>query len=425
MYLYTMKNNIKWLYFLGAGIYFLQGIEGLPGLSLFFYLKETLHLDVSTIMYIGTITSIAWLIKPLLGYFIDTFFTKKKWMVFSILGSIITCLFLGLSPIISLSLLIGLMTLSSSNTAIRDIATDGLSCIEGKENKNTGQIQATQWGSITIASIFVGLGGGLVAQFCNYKIAFLCLIPFYFLMLFVVNKFKETKQCSSNNCKNCKHFNSCNKYVHESLVLMTNCPNHSKIIESKSHIESIKSYRELFTNKSFVFTCLFLFFYNYSPSFGTPLSFIERDIFGWSKMWMGTLGAIVSAISVLGAIFYFHYSKKLNIRKWLFASVFIGATSSLCYLYFTPFTAVLYGVIFASVGLFIQLIMLDFMARTSLPGKEAVSFALLCSITNFAGTCSSLSGAYLFPKIGLRPLIILSALTSFVCLFFIRKLEIK
>lgn len=290
----------------------MQSFEGLPGLSLFFYLKETLHLTASKIMYIGTITSIAWLVKPFLGYFIDQFFTKKFWIFLSIIGSILTCLFLGLSPIISLMLLIGLMTLGSSNTAIRDIAVDGLSCIEGKENKNTGAIQAIQWGSITVASIFVGLGGGFIAEHYSYKIGFLCLIPLYIGLFFVVNKFKEKKNCTTHNCGNCKHFNSCNKYVHESLVLMTNCPNHSRIIENKSCIESIKSYKELFTNKSFLFSCLFLFFYNYSPSFGTPLSFIERDVFGWSKMWMGALGAIVSAVSVLGAIFYFHYSKRIN-----------------------------------------------------------------------------------------------------------------
>ncbi|HEY0087308.1 MAG TPA: hypothetical protein VGB37_00600, partial [Candidatus Lokiarchaeia archaeon] len=262
------------------------------------------------------------------------------------------------------------------------------------------------------------------AEHFSYKIAFLCLIPLYIGLLFIINKFKETKLAKDYNCNNCKKFNSCLKYVHESLVLVTNCPNHSKIVDSKSCIESIKSYKELFQNKTFMFACLFLFLYNYSPSFGTPLSFIERDIWHWSKMWMGSLSAIVSAISVLGAVFYFHYSKKINIKKWLIASVWIGAVSSLCYLYFTPFTAVFYGIVFASVGLFINLIMLDFMAQTSLPGKEAVSFALLCSITNLAGTCSSLTGAYLFPKIGLPALICLSAITSFACLPLIKKLNI-
>jgi MFS family permease len=417
-----LKNSLKWVYILGIGTYFLQGIEGLPGLSLFFWLKETLHFTPEKIMYIGSITGLAWLIKPIIGIGIDNFLTKKIWLYLSLLGSIIISLIIGFLPILNLPLLIILLTFASSTTAWRDVTTDGISCIEGKLTETTGKIQAIQWGSITIASIIVGLCGGIIAQFWNYKIAFLSLIPFYLILLFIVNKFQES--CPKKNCKNCNQFNSCNRYVHESLVLVTNCPNHSRIIESKSCIESIKSYKELFTNKTFVYACFFLFLYNYSPSFGVPLSFIERDVFGWSKMWMGSLGAIVSGISILGAIFYFHYSKQINLRKWLFASVFVGAISSLCYLYFTPQTAVLYGIVFATVGLFIQLIMLDFMARTSLHGKEAVSFALLCSITNLAATCSSLSGAWLFPIIGLQPLIILSTLTSFACLPLISRLQI-
>jgi hypothetical protein len=69
---------------------------------------------------------------------------------------------------------------------------------------------------------------------------------------------------------------------------------------------------------------------------------------------------------------------------------------------------------------------MDWMAKSSIKGLEATTFALLCGINNLAaGTASSLSGAYLYPKIGLQWLIIASALTSFACLPLIKKLEIK
>ena len=73
-----MNKKLLWIYILSGAIYFTQGIEGLPGLSLFFYLKETLHLDVSKIMYLSLITSIAWGIKPIYGYLVDNYLTKKK-----------------------------------------------------------------------------------------------------------------------------------------------------------------------------------------------------------------------------------------------------------------------------------------------------------------------------------------------------------
>jgi hypothetical protein len=68
-----MKINKKlfWIYLLSSSVYFTQGVEGLPGISLFFYLKETLHFTPEKIMYIGSITGLAWLIKPIFGYLID------------------------------------------------------------------------------------------------------------------------------------------------------------------------------------------------------------------------------------------------------------------------------------------------------------------------------------------------------------------
>jgi predicted MFS family arabinose efflux permease len=190
-------------------------------------------------------------------------------------------------------------------------------------------------------------------------------------------------------------------------------------------LETICSYKELFTNKKFLIGCLFLFLYNFNPSFGTPLFFIERDTFHWSGTFMGILGAITSGISIIGSILYWKFGKKIDIKKCLFWSVFIGAGTTLCYLWFTPISAIIYGIIFSFMGMFIFLNIMAWMAKSTIPGKEATSFALLCSINNLAGTCSGLSGAFLFPKIGLQPLIIVSALTSFACLPLIKKLQIK
>jgi predicted MFS family arabinose efflux permease len=117
--------------------------------------------------------------------------------------------------------------------------------------------------------------------------------------------------------------------------------------------------------------------------------------------------------------------KTIDIKKWLYISVFLGVVTTLCYLKFTPITAVVYGVSFSILGMFIHLILMSWMAKSTLPGKEATSFALLCSISNLAATASSLSGAFLFPRIGLHPLIVVSALTSLLCLPLIKRLEIK
>lgn len=386
------ENKLLWIYLLSASIYFTQGCESLPSLSFFFYLKEKLGFTPEKIMYIGAITGLAWLVKPLWGYLCDNFLSPKKWIILSLLGSISIVGYFGLTTFLPLTLLIVLLFLVGFNAALRDVSVDGIMCIDGKETNTCDKIQAIQWTSITIASILVGLGGGYIADHYTYKIGYLCLIPIYLIIMGIVLRYRST-------------------------VLQHRTSVHV--------LETICSYKELFVNKGFLVACLFLFLYKYNPSFGTPLSFIERDVFKWSGQWMGTLGAIVSCFEIIGAIIFFKICKKINIKKWLYISVFLGAITTLCYLHFTPISAIIYGIAFSILGMFIHLIVMSWMAKTTLPGKEATSFALLCSISNLAATASSLSGAFLFPKIGLQPLIVISALTSFICLPLIRRLEIK
>jgi predicted MFS family arabinose efflux permease len=410
------KTLLK-IYVLSSLIYFAQGIEGLPGLAFFLFLKEKLGFTAEKVMFIGSITGLAWVVKPLWGYLCDNYLSKKKWIILSLLGSIGISLFFGLSPLIPLGVIILMLSLGGANAAIRDVAVDGIMCVDGKANDNCDKIQAIQWTSITIASILVGLGGGYIAQHFTYKMGYLCLIPIYLIIIGVVLKYKPSNK-PKESCETCNYQYCCdfsdNKW----------CQSYERV--KPKFLEQILSYKELFTDKKFLFACLFLFLYKYSPSFGTPLSYIERDTFKWSAQFMGMLGAIVSCFEIVGSIIFFKICKKVKIKKWLYISVFLGAITSLCYLYFTPVTAVVYGIAFAVLGMFIHLIVMSFMAKSTIPGKEATSFALLCSISNLAaGSASSLTGAFLLPKIGLHPLIILSAITSFICLPLIKKLEIE
>ena len=411
-----INNKLLWIYILSASVYFTQGIEGLPGLSLFFYLKEKLHLSPSTIMYLSTITGIAWLIKPIQGFLCDNYLSKKTWIILSLLGSILISFYLGLIAFLPLTILIALMALGSFNATIRDVANDGIMCVEGKEAGECGSIQAIQWTSITFAGIITGLVGGYIADHYSYKVGYLALIPIYLIIMGTVMKYRTTK-ISTDSCKKCNHYECCD------LSDYGICTYYKK--EKNKLWESICSYKELFTNKPFLFACLFIFLYNFAPGFGTPLMFIERDSFHWSGTFMGILGAITSIVSIGGSILYFKFGKKLNVRKCLVWSVFIGAVTTLCYLYFTPVSAIIYGIVFSFIGMFIFLNIMTLMASSTITGKEATSFALLCAINNLAGTASTLSGAWLYPLVGLKPLIIIASLTSFICLPLIRKLEIK
>ena len=339
-------------------------------------------------MVIGTITSLAWVVKPTIGYLIDNFLNKKIWIFLSLGLDIVSVFFIGILPL-PIFTLIALLLINSTNTAFRDVSVDGIMCVEGKAYNATGKIQSIQWISITIAGLITGFAGGYIAEKWDYRIGFLCLLPIYLLVAATTHFYKEAAPTNT-------------RYVGRSFY---------------------QDMKKLFGNKKLIIIALFIFLYRYSPSFGTPLFFIQRDAFKWSKIWIGTLGTISTAFSVAGALLYYKFSQRIKIKKWLYFSVFLGAVTTLSYLYYTPVSAIIYDILYSFIGMFIFLMVMDFMARNTMTGLEATSFALLASFSNLALFSSNLSGAFLLSRIGLKWLIVISALTSFLCLFLINKIE--
>ncbi|MFH0918155.1 MAG: MFS transporter, partial [Candidatus Omnitrophota bacterium] len=345
-----MKNKkLFWIFALSSAVYFTQGIESLPAQGLFYYLKETLNFSADKIMLIGSLTTFAWLVKPLIGYLIDHLFSKRVWIFISLALDIIFVLFLGLMQM-PLFILVALLIVTSGNAAFRDVAVDGIMCVEGKKYQATGKIQSIQWVSILIAGLFTGIGGAFIAQQWGYRVGFLCLIPIYLLVGLPAYFYQEEK------------------------IDKIDLPPATLFADLK----------RLFSDKKILIVGLFIFLYKYSPSFGTPLFFIQRDSFKWGKMWIGTLGTLSTVFGVIGALLYYKFSQKINIKKWLFYSVILGGLTTLSYLYYTELSAVAYDVVYSFLGMFIFLMVMDFMARHSVKGLEATSFALLCSINNLA-----------------------------------------
>ena len=381
-----MTKNIRWLYILASCLFLLEGVEQLPSQATFYLFKETLHYSESTIMYLTSIISIAWLIKPALAFFINQYSTKKMWLIVPGILSIMLSGILGWFTL-PIWLLIFLLAASSAQSAIKNIAFNGMMCEQGKKHGITGKIQSIEWGTLTIASIFVGVIGGWMAQHFTYQICFLTLIPFYALVLLFTFKYKEDRV----------------------------------IIEQKGSFSSI--IHHLLNDRELLLLCLFIFLYNLAPSIGTPLMFIQRDTFHFSKIFIGWLGTIGAGCSVVGSILYYHFSKKINFHKWIFWSVLIGAVNSLCYLYYTPLTCVVYDITNSVIGMFITLMLLDFCAQRTKSGMETVSFALLCATMNLTSALNNVIGGFLLPIVGLNILIIITSFTSFACLPLLKRIK--
>ena len=353
-------------------------------------MKDILHLTPERVMFLGALTAFAWNLKILWGAVIDRILTKKIWIFISLSGSLAIALYLGLllpEKRFNLNLLIIILSIASLFTCLRDIALDGASCIFGKENNNLSRIQSIQWGSIIISSIIVGVCGGWIAQNSNYRVGFLSLIPFYILLGIVALLYREGRQ----NIDNKK--------------------------------PTLISYASLFKNKNFILVCLFVLLYNFNPSFGTVLGYKIRDEFKWSEQFIGNLSAISSLCSLVGVFLFYKIGDKINLKNWLYWSVFVGAITTLGYLWFVPVSAIAYDITFSMIGTFIRLLMLTFIAKQVIVGLESTSFATLCGIVNLAGTLSLLAGSKLLPMLGYNNLVLLSAITSFACLPLLKRLN--
>lgn len=374
-----MTSEVKLVFGLSILTYFLQGIESMPGQALFVYMKTKLGMTPQAIMWFGTFIGIAWLIKPLIGFAIDKLFGKKWWYFAAVILSMATCAILARIslPIVFLGVMLALLSTAAS---VRDISVDGIAVCAGKESNICAKLQSVQWVAITFGGLLVGIGGGFIAQYLPYQVGFLVLIPIYAIAGCLILKYRGNV---------------------------------------KQRLPSLGDVGKLFLNKRFVLTCIFIFLYKYSPSFGTPLSFIIRDKFHWSEVFIGMLSTITAIISILGALVYYKVAKKIDPKKWITISIWLGACTTLLYLYYTPYTAIGYDILFSGTGMFFHLIIMTFMAEKSIKGLETTSFATLCAISNLAGTAGSASGAFLFPLMGLEGLILLSSATSFLCIPFI------
>ncbi len=371
---------------LSSLIYFLQSFEGITGLSLKFYFKDVLKLTESNIMWIGTLLTGCWCIKPLYGIIIDSRFNKKGWIAASLIGSVFIAGLVGILNNISIIYLIGLLTILNLTYSWRDVAVDGLCCVDGKRYKITGKIQASQEIVTSVTAILSGLFGGYLASHFKYNISFVCLIPAYIFILFIVIfKYQE------------------------------------KIQPKKTIIAEFKKFIMIIKNKRILWICLFMFLWVYSPGFETPLFFIETNVFHWTAQFLGILQAISAGFAIIAGMIYYKYSKKVKIEKLMYISVFLGTITTICYLYYTPISAIIYDFIFSFVGTIISLCMLDWMAQNTTKGAESTCFALMASVYNLSNLASSASGAFLFPKIGLQNLIILSSAISLSSLLVIKK----
>jgi predicted MFS family arabinose efflux permease len=169
----------------------------------------------------------------------------------------------------------------------------------------------------------------------------------------------------------------------------------------------------------------FLFFYKFSPSFGPAFLYYQTDELGFSQHFIGLLGSLNSAASVVGALVYAPLSRRMPLRRLLNWSIGVGVAGTLCYLvYRGRLSAIAIDTIFGGVGMIMQLAFLDLAAKACPRRVEATFFALLMSVYNAGAQLSENVGARLYESYGYTPLVWISAAMTALAWVLVPLLEV-
>ncbi len=401
-----MVTKIKYL-IIFALVYFFSpnGLSSLPNLSINFLLKETLKLTATQLAYFGSISILGWAIKPLWGLISDLFpirgSRRRNYLILTSLIASICWLILVFTQNYNVWFLLLILTISSFAYAFQDVVTDALMIELGKRENALREFQGIQWVAVSIAQIITGFTGGLAAAKLQPQIVFLIAFTFPLITALITYLFLRKEP--------------------ESILTFQ---------------EFLPSFKSAFLKKEFLLITLFLFLWNFSPSYGAPFFYYMVDELKFSKILLGTLNSISAIASAFGAIIFTSFLKKVTLKKLLVFSILVGGIGtffSLIYLidvvknnyYLALSLAIIERIIFGPLGMIAFLTMLTFAAQKTESLIAGSMFAFLTSVINLGSMGSGFLGGFLYEKIGLAPLIIVSGLTSLAILIFIPFLKIN
>ena len=283
-------------------------------------------------------------------------------------------------------------TLMGLGLAFTDVLTDALMIENGQRLGLTGPFQAIQWAAISLASILVGIGGGWLAQHKPLFVTFLIATCFPVITLTMA-------------------------------IFMIREPRVQ--FEQRQFHETWAAIRTAIGSRTLWIVAGFIFFYNFSPSFGPALLYYATDRLHFSKIFLGTLDSLTYASGIIGTAVYFAFSKSFPFRRLIHFAIAAGVIATLAYIgYRDEVSAVVLSLVFGGIAMFIQLAFLDRAARACPKQVEATFFALLMSIYNGSVQLSQITGGWLYDQLGFTQLILISASFTALCWLFVPFLKL-
>ena len=364
-----------------AVVYFAQGMWSLPSQAMAIVLKERDALSAGQVADFMLVATVPWLIKPaygLLSDFLPLFGRRRKsyFLVASGLAAI-AGFTLSIMPYHDYWRMAGLFTAMGLGLAFTDVLTDALMVENGRATGLTGAFQSVQWFAIYGASILVGVLGGHFASTRNLHAAFLLAAGFPLLS-----------------------FTMAALFVHEARTRF----DRAACLATWRVIRAASRARELWLVAGFIF------FFNFSPSFGPAFLYYQTDVLKFDQQFIGILGSLSAVGFMVGALIYAPLSRRISLKTIILWAIGVTAVATFSYLLYRDRTsAIVIDTGFGVLAMLTQLAFLDLAAKACPPHVEATFFALLMSVFNLAVQLSTNVGARLYDRIGFTGLVFVSA----------------
>jgi MFS family permease len=405
----------KLMIFFGLA-YFMQLIaqaSGVVNQPLDFFFKEALGLDpVQVTEYLAVLT-IPWVIKPIYGIitdFVPIFgYRRKSWLL--IMSAMAACGFFWLTGLNDPKTIVIALMITAFGTAFCDVITDAVMVENGQkadadlvkngqEPKWTKKFQSIQWFWASVASMLTAFLGSRIAHHFGaaaglHVAALVC--AFAPLCVMVATWFLVTDE---------------------------------KVQVSKEQFKNTTGgYLSVFKSKPILIVALFIFFYNFSPSFGVPFYYHMVDNLKFDQAFIGNMGIVGSLGAVLGAwIFSKFLAGRFSNKQLICLSIVMGAAGTLAYLFLVNHTtALILSFVTGIAGMIANLTILGLAGEHCPKRAEGFTFAALMSVFNLATQLSAIIGARLYQNYfdsQLTPLIWVSAaftLAAFILVPFLPK----
>ena len=361
-------------------VYFAQGMWTLPVQTMTIVLKER-GLSASGVADFLLLSTIPWVIKPVYGLLSDfvPLFGRRRKSYFLLTSALASGagFALALANDHSYWRMAWLYTAMGFGLAFTDVLTDAIMVETGKPRGLTGAFQAVQWASISVATLAVGVLGGYLAQARSLHQAFLVAACFPLVSFAMAGAFLREAPAR---------------------------------FDRAAFRTTLATIREAAANREVWVVAGFIFFFNFSPSFGPAFLYYQTDVLGFRQQFIGVLGSLQAAAGIVGAMIYAPLSRRVPLKDLIVVAIGGGVVATLAYLFYRgPLSAITVDTVFGCVGMIVQLSLLDLAAKSCPKRAEGTFFALLMSIYNGSVQLSTNVGGRLYEALGFTPLILISA----------------